>query len=1071
MKMSTTGNNDNQSLRHRTSCVWRTTALLALAVCVLALIPATSEQSDAAPGKCGDSVSYEIVGFETLRITGSGAMYDYSGADAPWAGMFTISEVTIGYGVTHIGDNAFRNSWISSVSIPGSVTSIGEKAFYGCSSLGSVALPSSVRSIGEEAFCKCLGLKSISIPSGVAAIEKGTFSGCMSLGAVSIPTTVKRIGDEAFMGCTSLSYVTIPASVTAIGAEAFSASGLRSVTVPDGVGSLGRGAFSGCGSLASVVISGSVKAVSDELLYGCQSLTSVKLGSSVTTIGKKAFYWCSALESVSIPSTVASIGDMAFYGCMSLSSAGSLGSVKSFGEGSFCGCPVSASVPAKARTVTTLEYDGLPGYSDLSAVEKRLYDAVAAAITKGTESSVKLPSGMSEDDLVEYAITVMEKVQRSLKKDYRQVWDEEDGYDFMSNVDVDPSTGTIKVLKGTGFDRSSYDKTVSALRDVKIDSSSRYAQVRSIHDYVCDLITYNYADTVTHKYHCIYNAIIGDHMGVCESYAAAFKMLCDIHGIPCVYVAGLAHAGDEEGHTWNFVQMEDGNWYFVDATWDDTGSTYSYFLRGSAAMKGRVVTDIVYPSVYYADYKAPSTGVPVTGVDIDRSSVSLSKGESLSLTATVRPADATDKTVTWTSSNIGVATVSNGTVKAVGTGSATITVRTIDGGYTDTCSITVAGPSSVPVSSVSLDRTYLEMHAGGTYRLTATISPSDATDKSVSWASSNPSAAAVDQDGNVKAVSAGSATITVTTHDGSKTASCSVSVFSDSIPAKGIKLNRASASLYEGGSIQLIATLTPSDSTDAVAWKSSNANVATVDQSGNVTAVSKGTATITASSGGGFVVASCMVTVSQADKHVTGISLSKDTLSMGIGDKAVLTATLYPADASLREVDWSSDNSSVATVDQDGNVRAVSPGKAKITAISVDGAYKAYCEVTVQEDDVPVSGITLDKARISLKEGSSQKLTATIAPANASLKEVDWMTSDASVATVDQDGNVKAVSPGKATITAISVDKALKAYCEVTVEEQPQGGASGNLLLYAGAGIVAIVAILGAALFLRGKSK
>ncbi|MBR4216559.1 MAG: Ig-like domain-containing protein, partial [Candidatus Methanomethylophilaceae archaeon] len=149
----------------------------------------------------------------------------------------------------------------------------------------------------------------------------------------------------------------------------------------------------------------------------------------------------------------------------------------------------------------------------------------------------------------------------------------------------------------------------------------------------------------------------------------------------------------------------------------------------------------------------------------------------------------------------------------------------------------------------------------------------------------------------------------------------------------------------------------------------------------------------------------------------------------------------------------------------------ISPGKAKITATSVDGGHKAVCNVTVWEADILVTGISLDKSSLSLSKDGSYKLKATIIPADASLKEIDWMTSDSSVATVDQDGNVKGVSPGKATITAISVDKALKAYCEVTVEEQSQGGASSNLLLYAAIGIVAIVAILGAALFLRGKSR
>ncbi len=416
-----------------------------------------------------------------------------------------------------------------------------------------------------------------------------------------------------------------------------------------------------------------------------------------------------------------------------------------------------------------------------------------------------------------------------------------------------------------------------------------------------------------------------------------------------------------------------------------------------------------------------------------------------------------------------VATVDqDGNVKAVSPGKATITAVSVDMALKAYCEVTVQS-GSVPVTGVDLDRSSASMVKGGSLALAATVKPANATDRSVSWSSSDTSVATVDQDGNVKAVSAGSATVTVTTRDGSKTAVCEISVKAESVPAKNIRLSQSSASLYEGGSIQLIATLTPSDSTDTVAWKSSNTGVATVDQDGNVKAVSAGTATISATSGGGYVTSSCMVTVKQGGKPVTDISLNADTLYLSVGGSSKLTATTYPSDASVRNVNWASDNAGVATVDQDGNVKAVAPGKAKITATSVDGGFEASCSVTVQSGDVQVTGITLDRSSLTLGEGGSHRLTATIVPSDASLKEVDWMTSDPKVATVDQDGNVKAVSPGKATITAVSVDMALKAYCEVTVENGSQGGSSSNLLLYAAAGIVGIVAILGAALFLRGR--
>jgi len=208
-----------------------------------------------------------------------------------------IFEIKIPDSVTSIGDNAFYEcTSLASLSIPSSVTSIGNFAFYGCSSLTSIAIPSSVTSIGDFAFYECTSLASLSIPSSVTSIGDCAFWGCCALASLAIPSSVTSFGEEAFMDCVSLTTLAIPSSVTSIGGWA----------------------FYGCSALASLAIPSSVTSIGDWAFAGCSALASLAIPSSVTSIGEEAFYGCSSLTSIAIPSSVTSIGDCAFYGCSSL---------------------------------------------------------------------------------------------------------------------------------------------------------------------------------------------------------------------------------------------------------------------------------------------------------------------------------------------------------------------------------------------------------------------------------------------------------------------------------------------------------------------------------------------------------------------------------------------------------------------------------------------------------------------------------------------------------------------------------------------------------------------------------
>ncbi|NKI31908.1 Ig-like domain-containing protein [Croceivirga thetidis] len=426
--------------------------------------------------------------------------------------------------------------------------------------------------------------------------------------------------------------------------------------------------------------------------------------------------------------------------------------------------------------------------------------------------------------------------------------------------------------------------------------------------------------------------------------------------------------------------------------------------------------------------------IPVSGVTLNTDSLVLTEGEIASLTATVGPSDASDKSVIWSSSDDSIATVDDsGNVTAIAPGVATITVTTNDGGYQANATVEV-NELIIPVSGVTLNTDSLVLTEGENASLTATIGPSDASDKSIIWSSSDDSVATVDDSGNVTAIAPGVATITVTTNDGGYQANATVEVNELIIPVSGVTLNTDSLVLTEGESASLTATVGPSDASDkSVIWSSSDDSIATVDDSGNVTAIAPGVATITVTTNDRGYQANATVEVNELIIPVSGVTLNTDSLVLTEGENASLTATIGPSDASDKSVIWSSSDDSVATVDDSGNVTAIAPGVATITVTTNDGGYQANATVEVNELIIPVSGVTLNTDSLVLTEGENTSLTATVGPSDASDKSVIWSSSDDSVATVDDSGNVTAIAPGVATITVTTNDGGYQANATVEV--------------------------------------
>ena len=298
-------------------------------------------------------------------------------------GDMTIPSVIDGKTVTCIGDGAFAESggeWedstspshkyflhareveeydyspLKSITIPDSVTSIGNRVFFSCNHLTSITIPDSATSIGDGAFSYCDHLTSITVPNSVTSIGDYAFSYCDKLINITISDSITSIGRSAFSGCDKLINITIPDKVTSIGGYVFQGcKSLTSINIPDSVTSIGDMAFSYCDRLTSITISGNNVSIGDEAFYYCKKLTDITLD-GVTSIGYRAFNGC-AITHINIPDSVTSI-DYAFYECVSLTSITISDGVTSIGNSAFQGCAnlTSINIPDSVTSIGDMAF-------------------------------------------------------------------------------------------------------------------------------------------------------------------------------------------------------------------------------------------------------------------------------------------------------------------------------------------------------------------------------------------------------------------------------------------------------------------------------------------------------------------------------------------------------------------------------------------------------------------------------------------------------------------------------------------------------------------------------------------
>ena len=558
-----------------------------------------------------------------------------------------FTTITIPDTVTEIGDSAFANTNLNSITIPDSVTQIGKYAFGG-SKLESIWIPKSLKTADTSAFsgspfAGCVALQSVELETGMTKIPDNLFDSCPGFTTITIPDTVTEIGDSAFAN-TNLNSITIPDSVTQIGKYAFGGSKLESIRIPDTVTDIGDNAFNGCTELKDVTLPNIRKNIVAGMFEGCTSLEKIVLPETVTAIRSGAFTGCTALKDITWSKALETIESYAFQNCSALTDVTIPDSVKSIGYGVFSDCSALSTVmiPGTVKTI------GSEAFRNCDAL-----------------TTVTIPDSVTS-------------------------------YGSQMFYDCDALT-TVKLGSGMKTIPESMFEHCDALESLSIPRCVTSVGNNAFKD--CTKFT---------------SVTIPRSVTSISASAFSYPKILTIYGVAGTYAETFAKE--------NSIQ-------FVDQQ------------------------------------------VKATAASLDQTELTINKGATAQLNLSVTPENFTD-TVTWKSTDEKVATISDsGEVKAVGAGTATIKV--VVGDISATCQVTVLQP----VTGIRLNKSSLTMDALDTFQMTASVYPDSANDKRITWSSSDPAIASVDENGLVTALKKGTATITAAAMDGSGVKStCKVTV-------------------------------------------------------------------------------------------------------------------------------------------------------------------------------------------------------------------------------------------------------------------------------------------------------
>lgn len=447
-----------------------------------------------------------------------------------------------------------------------------------------------------------------------------------------------------------------------------------------------------------------------------------------------------------------------------------------------------------------------------------------------------------------------------------------------------------------------------------------------------------------------------------------------------------------------------------------------------------------------------TSSVMPNAIILNQNEIGIKKGKSYQLVSTVLPENANNKQVIWTSSDSKIVSVNEttGYITGLKEGSATITVKTLINDVSTDCVVNVTG-KNVLISSINIHQKRISVAVGYTHNLTYSLQPSNATENNLVFSSSDQSVAIINQNGVIKGLKEGNAIITVATSNGKVKDTTYVTVYKSgtttvvdgepvktTVYPKSINISNNDITLKVGSTISVVATVLPSDANQSLSWTSSNSRVAIVDSNGLITAISPGTAIIVAKTVND-ITANIKVTVGDYSVKLKSISVNTNYLVMPLGKTMQLSVLYNPKTASNKTITWKSSNSKVVIVNSSGYIKAVGPGTAIIKATSADGGYTdtATIEVTGSGTSISASEIVFKESSYSVGINGTISLNPIITPNNTTFKAIKFTSSDASIATVDENGLVKGLKEGTVNITATLTHNNLKATTKVVVKYIP----------------------------------
>ena len=665
---------------------------------------------------------------------------------------------------------------------------------------------------------------------------------------------------------------------------------VKELRLTEGLSSIGHGAFSGCSGFTG----------------------SLTLPESLTSIGSFAFAYCSGFTgSLTLPEGLTSISDDAFMDCSGFTGSLTLPEgLSSIGYGAFANCSGftgSLTLPEGLTSIDYYAFMDCSGFTGSLTLPEGLTSigSFAFADCSGFTGSLTLPSSLTSINNGAFA----------------------DCSGF-TRLELSEGWKSIPVPNA----ETAFGSLPPEIAEIVIPKS-----VASIGEedltFLQNLTIYCYADSAAHSF--------------AKEHGLKYELLdapqITLTGLTAVKTRTSYTAGDvlDTGDLTVTAVYSDGSTkkvtaYTTDAASIDMATAGTKTLTVTYEESDVTVTAAVTIQVMEKQTETPSaedtetTEIEAAGVKLSRSSATVGKGSTLTLAATVSPASATDKSLTWSSSNEKVATVDkNGKVTGIRKGTSTITVTTANG-KTAKCKVTV--------SEVTLNVKTLPLQVKkSTTALEATVSAKG--DSVKSWKSSDTKVATVTSKGKITAKKTGTAKITVTTKSGAK-ATCTVKVQKGKVTTKSLSISEKKLTLQTKKSTTLTLERNPISATEKITWSSSNTKVATVNSKGKVTAKKAGKATITARTSNGKKV-TCRVTVKSPK-----VTLKKTKASIGVGKTtAIQIKSTYPSKDTVKS--YKSSNTKVAAVSKSGRVKGLKKGTATITVTMKSGA-KAAFQVTVK---------------------------------------------------------------------------------------------------------------------------